>query len=52
MTGVSSQRRAQAWNHGEAAALAGKTEHANKQTPGTIYFDDWLDGFADGERRK
>jgi hypothetical protein len=47
---VSNYRREQAWQAGKKAAHAGKPETANNREWGTIYFDDWADGWATGKR--
>lgn len=45
MSGVSEYRRNQAWNAGAKARREGKPEAANNRQPGTIYYDDWHDGY-------
>jgi hypothetical protein len=45
---MSDYRRNLAWKAGNKAALAGKGRHTCKRQPGTIFFDDWHDGFDAG----
>ena len=45
MTGVSDRRRRAAWSAGYQARKDGKSPAANDRPQGTIYFDDWADGF-------
>jgi len=45
MTDPSNTLRKRAWEAGRDAATAGKAETANRRQRGTIYFDDWFDGF-------
>ncbi len=47
---TSDYRRQQAFAAGKKAALAGKPDTANNRQRGTIYFDDWADGWGEGER--
>lgn len=49
---MSDFKRGQAWAAGYNAALAGKPQEHNNRHPGTVYFDDWLDGWMDGDRRR
>ena len=43
-------RRNLAFKAGRKAALAGKARDTNNRQPGTIFHDDWADGFDEGER--
>jgi hypothetical protein len=43
---MSEYRRRLAYEAGKKAALSGKPESANNRQPGTIFFDDWCDGWA------
>jgi hypothetical protein len=45
---MSDYRREQAWQAGKKAALAGEAETANNRERGTIFFDDWADGWNEG----
>ena len=45
ITDTSNMLRKRAWEAGRDAATAGKAETANRRQRGTIYFDDWFDGF-------
>jgi len=47
---VSDYRRAQAWKAGSKAANEGRGREANNRQHGTIYYDDWCDGFNEAER--
>ena len=47
MSDVSDYRRNLAWFAGVKAALAGKPVTANNRQNGTIYFDDWHDGWLE-----
>lgn len=47
---MSEYRRQQAWTAGKKAALAGKSRETCKRVRGTIFFDDWHDGYNSGER--
>jgi ribosome modulation factor len=44
---MSDYRRNQAFQAGRKAALAGKTKETCNRQPGTIFFDDWHDGFEE-----
>lgn len=46
---MSDYRRQQAWTAGKKAALAGKPRSSCNRQRGTIFFDDWMDGFGEGE---
>ncbi len=46
---VSASRRDLAWTAGYNAQLAGKSREACNRQPGTIYFDDWHDGYNHAE---
>lgn len=46
---VSDYRRGQAWKAGKAAHQRGKPRASCKRQRGTIYFDDWHDGYNDSE---
>lgn len=48
---MSEYRRGLAYTAGKKAALAGKLRTANNRQPGTIFHDDWGDGFDEGERQ-
>ena len=45
---VSDYRRNQAWKAGNKAAKAGKPRSTNNRQRGTIYYDDWCDGYEEG----
>ena len=47
---MSNYRRRRAWEAGKKAALAGKPKTANNRERGTIFYDDWCDGWNEGER--
>lgn len=47
---MSEYRRIQAYQAGRKAALAGKRVEVCNRQRGTIFYDDWHDGFWDGER--
>ena len=52
---MSDYRRHLAWNAGYKAGQAGKPREKNNRQPGTIFYDDWADGWEDGDhdrRRK
>lgn len=49
MAEVSEHRRHLAYHAGQVAAMAGKSREKCNRQPGTIYFDDWHDGFNSGE---
>ncbi len=49
---MSEYQRMLAYEAGKKAALAGKPETANNRERGTIFFDDWYDGWADGDRER
>jgi len=42
---VSEYRRGQAWRAGKKAFESGKPKSANNRERGTIYYDDWWDGW-------
>lgn len=44
---VSEYRRHLAWTAGKMAAKAGKSRATCNRENGTIYFDDWHDGYND-----
>lgn len=44
--------RYNAFREGKAAALTGKSEDTNDREPGTIYYDDWADGWQEGDRER
>jgi hypothetical protein len=50
MSTVNEYRRAKAWMAGKEAALEGASRTSCNREAGTIYFDDWHDGFDEGER--
>lgn len=50
MEDISEHRRNLAWLAGDRAARNGKSEDACDRQPGTIYFDDWHDGYEAGLR--
>ena len=52
MKDISEHRRRMAWTAGKKAALSGKPRDTNNRTRGTIYFDDWADGWDEGERER
>lgn len=43
-------RRRLAFKAGRKAALIGRQRTANNRERGTIFYDDWSDGYDDGER--
>lgn len=44
-------KRARAFNDGKAAAKAGRSSASHGDIrPGTIFYDDWCDGYREGER--
>jgi len=45
MPNISEYRCEQAWNAGVKAALAEKKRSSNNRQPGTVYYDDWADGY-------
>ena len=45
MDEVSDRRRNLAWLAGERAARQGKPASSCDRIRGTIYYDDWMDGF-------
>lgn len=47
---VNNQRREKAFQAGRKAALASLTEEECKEPCGTIYYDDWFDGYEEGKR--
>lgn len=47
---MSDYRRALAFKAGKKAALAGKSRETCNRQRGTIFFDDWQDGYNEGER--
>ena len=49
---MSDYRRQQAWTAGNKAGKAGKPRESNNRQRGTIFYDDWADGWeeADNER--
>ena len=49
---MSDYRRTQAFQAGRKAGLAGLDVRVCKRMPGTIYFDDWHDGHAEGLRER
>lgn len=49
---ISDYRRELAFKAGKKAGQSGKPETANKRQRGTIYFDDWWDGWNEGQRVK
>lgn len=49
---MSDYRRSLAWKAGRKAAIAGKSENANNRQSGTIFYDDWCDGWNDGLRER
>lgn len=49
---MSDYRRNQAWQAGRKAAQQGKPLGANPRQRGTIYFDDWDDGWLYGHRER
>lgn len=51
MSGVSEHRRHLAWNAGQKAFEAGKPKTANNRQRGTIYYDDWSDGWNDARNK-
>lgn len=46
---MSDYRRRLAFQHGKAAALRGKPETSCNRQPGTIFYDDWHDGYREGQ---
>lgn len=46
---ISDYRRGLAWKAGHKAARAGNTATANNRQRGTIYYDDWADGWREGD---
>ena len=48
MADVSDHRRNLAWLAGDRAARQGKSRETCTRMPGTIYFDDWHDGYENG----
>jgi len=51
MADVSEYRRDLAWKSGQKARLAGKGREVCKRERGTIYFDDWQDGWMHEDDR-
>jgi hypothetical protein len=49
---MSEYRRQLAYAAGRKAALEGKPETANNRERGTIFYDDWGDGWSDGDRAR
>ena len=47
---MSDYRREQAWKAGYKAARDGKSRETCNRRQGTIFWDDWHDGYNDGER--
>jgi hypothetical protein len=47
---MSDYRRRLAYQAGRKAALSGKPETANNREWGTIYFDDWADGWQSARK--
>lgn len=45
---MSEYRRTQAFQAGRRAGLAGRPEETNNRRRGTIFFDDWQDGWNEG----
>ena len=42
---MANNRRHEAWAAGQKAALDGKPESSCRRRPGTIFYDDWHDGY-------
>lgn len=49
---VSVYRRHLAWEAGRKAAMTDRPETANNRFPGTIFYDDWCDGYQAGKRER
>jgi hypothetical protein len=49
---MSEYRRKQAYDAGRKAALGGKPRSSCKRQQGTIFYDDWNDGYDHGQREK
>lgn len=47
---MSDHRREKAWQAGKKAGMAGKPATANNRQQGTIFYDDWHDGWLEGRR--
>lgn len=47
---MSDYRRQQAYEAGQNAGQKGLSEAACTRQRGTIYFDDWHDGYQEGQR--
>lgn len=52
MGDVSEHRRRLAYVAGTKARAAGKPAAANNREPGTIYYDDWWDGWNEEDNRR
>lgn len=52
MGDVSEYRRRQAWFAGRKAAEANKPKTACNRQRGTIYYDDWMDGWLEIDCRR
>jgi hypothetical protein len=52
VTNISTTRRQQAWKAGQKARADGKPEDANNRLFGTIYYDDWSDGWGYEDRQQ
>jgi hypothetical protein len=52
MSEVSEYRRGQAFAAGRKAATEGKPRTACNRQCGTIYYDDWMDGYEEAARQK
>lgn len=50
MTDRVERARMRAYEDGRAAYHLGKLHESCKRKPGTIYFDDWHDGFQEAEQ--
>lgn len=48
---VSNELRESAWQAGNQAAREGKPKDGGGWIRGTIYFDDWHDGYDEGSRQ-
>lgn len=49
---MSNYRRRKAWEAGVKAFREGKGEHTNNRQPGTIFSDDWHDGWNDEQNKQ
>lgn len=46
------RKRQDAWDAGYTAAVHGKTRAACREEAGTVFYDDWCDGYEEGTRHR